>query len=260
MDTTRADHIGSFGYERDTTPHLDRLAKQSTLFEQAYSHSPWTMPSMASMFTSLPPRDHGIVRWEQPLPTALITLAEHLQEHGMRTAAFVSHVIFQPEYNYNQGFEHYDDSVLKKGRPVQISSAKEISDLAISWIEENSDEPFFTWLHYFDPHSHYFGHPEFDFGSEAIDRYDSEIRYTDEHIGRVLGTLEQLDLWDNTIIIFVADHGEEFLDHGGRRHTKTLYNEVVRIPLTVYVPGFRPARIDTVVTQRPPLLLPLFHS
>ena len=248
VDTTRADHLGSYGYRRDTTPHIDRLARESAVFEQAYSHSPWTMPSVASMFTSLTPRDHGIVKWEQPLPVSHLTLAEHLQARGFHTAAFVSHLIFQPRYNYNQGFDDFDHSVLKKGDPVKISSSKEISDLAIDWLDR-AREPFFIWLHYFDAHAWYMSHESFEFGKRPIDKYDSEVRYTDEHIGRVLQALEERGLRDDTIIVFVADHGEEFHDHGGTRHSKTLFDELVRVPLVFHVPGFEAQRIPTVVSE-----------
>jgi arylsulfatase A-like enzyme len=249
VDTTRADHIGSYGYRRDTTPHIDRLAEKSTVFEQAYSHTPWTMPSVASLFTSLPPRDHGIVKWEQPLALEHLTLAEHLQAHGFLTAGFVSHLIFFPEYRFNQGFEHYDVSVLREGDPVELTTSREISDLAIRWLREEAHDPFFLWLHYFDPHGVYLQHEPYVWGDQAIDRYDSEIRHTDEQIGRVLSSLETLGMADDTIVVVVADHGEEFGDHGGIRHSKTLYDEVVRIPLVIYVPGFSPRRIDTIVSE-----------
>jgi arylsulfatase A-like enzyme len=248
VDTTRADHIGSLGYERDTTPNIDRLAREATVFEQAYSHAPWTMSSVASILTSLAPRDHGITQWGQPLSTSHLTLAEHLSWQGYRTSAFVSHVIFDPRYNFDQGFQDYDYSALQGGHPHKMSTSKKISELAIAWLTENAQEPFFLWLHYFDAHAEYLRHEDFDFGEEPVDRYDSEIRYTDEQIGEVLQTLEELDRWDDTIVVFVADHGEEFLEHGRKGHTRSLYDEVIRVPLIVYVPGFAPTRVTTVVS------------
>jgi arylsulfatase A-like enzyme len=249
VDTLRADHLGCYGYTRPTTPNLDRLARQATVFERAYSHSPWTMPSVASMFTSLPPRDHGIVSWEQRLPLAHLTLAEHLRTHGFRTAGIVSHVILRPEYNFDQGFEYYEDAVLEEGNPVDISSSAEVSDAAISWLHEEARAPFFLWLHYFDPHARYLQHPFPAYGSRPVDRYDSEIRHVDEQLGRVLDALRALELWDDTVIVFVADHGEEFRDHGGTEHSTTLYDELVRIPLIVHVPGFAPQRVESVVSE-----------
>lgn len=249
VDTLRADHVGTYGHERDTTPHVDRFAEKATVFETTYSHSPWTMPSVASIFTSLPPRDHGVANWRQPLPTKFTTLAEHFQEHGFHTEAYVSHVIFDPEYNFNQGFEVYDYSVLDIGFPAEISTARELTDLFLQSLEEGVEEPFFAWLHYFDPHNEYLLHEEFNFGRRSIERYDSEIRYTDEQIGRVFEALTERELWDDTIVVFIADHGEEFLEHGNTRHTIQLYDEVIRIPMIVYVPGYQPRRISSIVRE-----------
>lgn len=249
VDTLRADHVGAYGYKRNTTPRLDELAKDATLFERAYSHSPWTMPSAASMFTSLEPRDHGIKDWLQPLSKRFLTLPEHLRDHGYSTEGIVSHVTFKDSYNFDQGFDHYDASVLDKGKSKYISTAKEVSDLAIAALDQERDKPFFLWLHYFDPHNDYLPHEGYEFGDRKIDLYDGEIAFTDAQIGRVLDKLKEKDLYDQTIIVFIADHGEEFNDHGGFKHTNTLYEELIHIPLIIRVPGFRPDRIDTLVTE-----------
>jgi len=251
VDTLRADHLGCYGYQRPTSPNIDRLAKESTLFEQAFSHSPWTMPSGASIMTSLPPRDHGITNWKQPLAERHLTLAEQLKKGGFATAAVVSHFIFEPKYNFNQGFDFFDYSVLEKGHPKKIHSSGEVSDIAIKQLDElgESGNPFFLWLHYFDPHNDYLKHEGHDFGDEEVDRYDSEIAFTDHHVGRVLQKIEALGLRDKTIVVFMADHGEEFRDHGGLRHSRTLYSEVLRIPLIIHTPGFSPQRIKTTVKE-----------
>ncbi|HPQ68656.1 MAG TPA: sulfatase [bacterium] len=251
VDTLRADHLGCYGYQRPITPNIDKLAKESTLFEQAFSHSPWTMPSVASIMTSLPPRDHGITNWKQPLAERHLTLAEQLRKDGYATAAVVSHFIFEPKYNFNQGFDFFDYSVLEKGHPKKIHSSGEVSDIAIKQLDElgESNKPFFLWLHYFDPHNDYLKHEGYDYGNEPVDLYDSEIAFTDHHIGRVLQKLDNLGLHDKTIVVFMADHGEEFRDHGGTRHSRTLYNEVLRIPLMIRAPGFSPQRIKTTVKE-----------
>ena len=250
VDTLRADHLGTYGYHRDTSPNLDRFAQKSTVFETAYSHSPWTMPSTASIFTSLPPRDHGIVSWRQPMSRKLLTIAEHIRDNGFHTEGYVSHVIFRPRYHYNQGFIEYDDSALDKGPSYRVSTAAEISDAFIASLNDDLPQPFFAWLHYFDPHSWYLTHEPYNFGKRPVDRYDSEIRYTDEQIGRVFDELTARDLWRNTVVVFIADHGEEFGDHGGKKHTVTLYDELIHIPLVIYVPGAAGGeRIETVVSE-----------
>ena len=247
VDTLRADHVGSYGYARSTTPHLDRLSEESSVFDHAYSHSPWTMPSVASLLTSLTPRDHGITDWQQPLDERFLTLAEWLSTKGYSTAAFVSHIIFRRKFQFNQGFRHYDQSVLRIGQSESISTSKEVTDLAVHWLREREDAPFFLWVHYFDPHSVYLSHEGFAFGDHPIDRYDSEIAFTDNQIGRLLDAVREEGILDDTIILFVADHGEEFLDHGGLEHSRTLFEELIRVPLMIRVPGVSPDRIREIV-------------
>ncbi|MBZ0272484.1 sulfatase-like hydrolase/transferase [bacterium] len=247
IDTLRADHLGVYGYARPTSRNIDRFAAQATVFERMYSPSPWTMPATASMFTSLPPRDHGIAEWKHPLEGRLLTLAEVLNEEGYDTEAVVSHVIFRPKYGFNQGFDRFDTSVLKLGESKSIASSKEVTDLAIEAVDRLDAGPFFLWVHYFDPHNDYLRHEEFDFGRRAVDRYDSEIAYTDRHLGRLLDHLKAAGRFDDSVIAIVADHGEEFGDHGGTRHSKTLYEEVLRVPFILHAPGFAPGRVDTVL-------------
>lgn len=249
VDTLRADHLGVYGYERPTSPNIDRFAKESTVFDRMYSVSPWTMPSTASIFTSLPPRDHGITEWKNPLETRFNTLAEHLKENGYATEAVVSHVIFRPQYGFNQGFDRFDASVLEKGQSKLIASSKEVTDLAIDAADRLGRGPFFLWVHYFDPHNNYLRHDDFDFGKKKVDLYDGEVAYTDRHIGRLLDHLKKKGRDRDTIVAIIADHGEEFGDHGGTRHSRTLYEEVLHIPFILRAPGFDSGRVDTVLWQ-----------
>jgi len=241
VDTVRADHLGGYGYQRRTTPHLDRLSQKGILFTGAFSHSPWTLPAVASIFTSLPPRDHGITGWGQSLEPELRTIAEQLRDHGYHTEAVVSHYAFKGDRHFDQGFVRYDSSVLRRGNPDLIATSDGVSSLAVEAVGRPLPEPFFLWLHYFDPHTKYLEHAEFGFGSEAVDRYDSEIAFMDHHIGRVLTALEARGLAGRTIIVLVGDHGEEFQDHGGWGHTTTLFNELIRVPLVLAVPGLHPS-------------------
>lgn len=250
VDTLRADHLGRYGYSRNTSPNIDKLAKESALFTRAYSHSPWTKPSVASIFTSLNPKDHGIVGWENPLQERFLTIAEHFKENGYHTEGYVSHITFTPEYGFSQGFDVWNEEVLDKpDLHKKKCVSKELSDLAIAALNPSRSKPFFMFLHYFDPHNDYIPQKDFVFGKRQIDLYDGEIAFTDHHIGRVLKHLNKTGLIKNTIVVFVADHGEEFRDHGGLRHSKTLYEEVLHIPLIIRVPGFKPIRNDTVISE-----------
>jgi arylsulfatase A-like enzyme len=247
IDTLRSDHLGCYGYERNTTPNIDRLAEKSALFERSYSHCSWTMPSIASMFTSLHPRDHGVAEWCNPLDRKYLTLVEHLKANGYHTEAFVGHTVLKKRFGFDQGFDHYDSSILKKSHPHQTISSEYITDRAIKALDTRVTQPFFMWLHYFDPHRDYYSHEGFEFGETEIDKYDSEIAFTDHHIGRFLDHLKSLGLYKNTIIMIVADHGEEFGEHGGKYHGPTLFEEVVHVPLIVKVPRFSRQRIKNVV-------------
>jgi len=252
--------MGAYGYGRNTTPHLDEFAKQAAVFEKTYSHSPWTMPSIASMFTSLSPREHGIAAWKDPLAKSFITLAEQLKNNGYNTYAAVSHDIIIPRYGFGQGFDEYDTSILKKGKSLNIFSSKHITDYGIRTIDKQTKgAPFFMFLHYFDPHKKYFTHKDHKFGDTPLDKYDSEIAFTDHHVNRLLEHLNKKGFGEDTIVVFVADHGEEFGEHGGRYHGWKIYNEVVHIPLIIKVPGFKPQRVPTVISESdiPPTLLNL---
>lgn len=247
IDTLRADHLGAYGHARATSPRIDAFARESAVFERAYSHSPWTMPSVASMFTSLEPKDHGIADWKQPLDRGLLTLAEVLKARGFRTEGYVSHGVLSRLYQFDQGFDVYDASVVEGRLPREITTAREVTDLALQALERPLPEPFFLWVHYFDPHDAYLKHDGHDFGERPIDRYDSEIAYTDVHVGRLLDALARRGLADSTVVALLADHGEGFGAHRHLQHTVTLFEELIRIPFVLRVPGVPGQRVRDVV-------------
>ena len=259
VDTLRADHLGCYGYERPTSPNIDILADMSTVFDRAYSHSPWTMPSVASMLTGLEPRDHGISKWQDPLELHLVTLAEQLQAHGYRTGAAVSHYVLQPDYHFDQGFEVYNTAAVDLGPPHDILTSPHITRLGQKLTMQGRPEPWFVMLHYFDPHAWYQVHREHDFGPSDMDRYDGEIAYTDLYIGKLLDKLAAREQLRDTIVVLIADHGEAFMEHGHDQHTVSLYEELIRVPFVIWVPGFEAQRLDQVVaeTQLAPTLLAL---
>ena len=248
VDTLRPDRLGYNGNRRPTSPAIDKLAAEGVRFENAYSASGWTLPSVATILTGRYPREHGATDFHWSVAPNIPTLAGILRGEGYDTRAYVSHLILKPEYGFADGFKSYDYSVLNVGHPHDVATAKPLTDLAIEDLAE-IEKPFFIWIHYFDPHFTYLKHGEWaSFGEAAIERYDQEIAHTDMHIGRLLGELKKRGLYDNTIIVFTSDHGEEFGEHGGQYHY-TFYEETLRTPLVIKAPGLEPGWIKTIVEQ-----------
>jgi arylsulfatase A-like enzyme len=211
------------------------------------------------------PREHGVIDWDRDLRPELMTLSQHLRSNGYRTEAYISHDAFNEEFNnFYIGFDVFDTSLIPsrkvaqrkkvKGRRPTGGSTKatsgDLTDLALESIHaaQAQGAPFFMWVHYLDPHGPFIAHPEFEFGSGKLGRYDSEIAYTDFHIGRLLDGVREAGMLEQTVITIVADHGEEFGDHGSTGHTTTLYDELIRVPMIVRVPGFDPQRVSEVVS------------
>jgi arylsulfatase A-like enzyme len=236
VDVLRPDHLGFGGAPRATSPNLDRLASEGIVFTRSYSQSGWTLPSIATIMTGRYPMDHQAVDFQSSMNRSLPTLAGLLKEHGYDTRGYVSHVLLTPKYGIDEGFTRYDASVLDRGNPHLLSSSKELTDLAINDIKDLK-EPFFIWIHYFDPHFVYLRHEGWtSFGDTDLDRYDQEIAYTDFHIGRLLDFFRAKGLYNRTNIVLTADHGEEFGEHGGSKH-ETCYEEILRVPLVIEGPG-----------------------
>jgi len=271
VDTLRADHLGSYGYDRATSPNIDALAADSIRYTAAFSHAPWTTPSVASLLTSQYPKTLGIAKVQSRLADDVTLLPEVLGRAGYATAAFVSHTFVSRKWGFAQGFDVFDESNVKDHL---ATTSPGISDAAIAWLEARQpDRPVFLLLHYFDPHFCYVEQPGFPFGGrppeytgpvvsgmfpgliknperfgqddadEMRRLYDSEIALTDLAIGRVLDFLKSKGSYETTAIILTADHGEEFLDHGALDHGKTLYNELLHVPLLLKLPGARPATV-----------------
>ena len=274
VDTLRADHLGAWGYGRPTSPNIDKLAASGVRFSRSSSQAPWTTPSIGSLMTSRYPVELGFRDERTALPEGVTTLAEHLRTAGLATGAIVSHSFCSDEYNFDQGFESFDDSNVLGHVGA---SSQGVTDLAVRFLEEHKEKPFFLWTHYFDPHFAYTEHPEHSFPREApyegpvesemrfselralplgpadadeLRRlYDSEIAFTDASIGRLLDKLDELGLSDETLVIFTADHGEEFLDHGKIGHSKTLYEELLHVPTIVRCPHWQPGVVDAPVSN-----------
>ena len=261
IDTLRADHLGCYGYPRNTSPAIDALAREGTRFARAYSAAPWTMPSVASIFTGLYPSAHGATSVQMPLPDSVTTLAEVVKAHGFATSGVVSHNLVSKEtLNFGQGFDVYFEDEAKGHAHV---STPGVTKQAIERLQYHAsqDEPFLLFVHYFDPHFDYQNHAGIDFAAprrgrltgrepyarlkklfprlrkeevEFIrDLYDEEIRLIDGGVGRLLSELSMLGLDDTTVVVLTADHGEEFGEHGSIGHTRSLYEELVHVPLII---------------------------
>jgi arylsulfatase A-like enzyme len=272
VDTLRPDHLGCYGYERNTSPAIDKLAAEGVLLENTISQSPWTLPSFSSVFTSLYPSQHGAMSAVSRMRESFPTLGTILKEHGYATGAIVNATVLRPEYGVNRGFDYYDPT------PPQGRRADGTTVDVLEWINEHKDQPFMMFAHYFDPHEPYAPLPPYDTLFDAgydghignafvlhdyfpdvvgmdfenlrsLDEndwnhiralYDGEIVYTDKAIAGLLSGLSELGIRDNTLVILLSDHGEEFFEHEGFGHGHTLFGEVIRVPLIFSLPGRLP--------------------
>lgn len=263
IDTLRADHLGVYGGARGTSPAIDALAARAVVFDEAYSASSWTPPSVGSFLTGLLPSRHGMIGGATRLATGCETLAERLQAAGYRTAAWVQNTWLAEPFGFRQGFQHYACFDFSGDRVATADTERAV----LEWLDRDS-QPSFTWLHYLAPHVPYeprlpwideFSPPTFDeryavvsfpamasHKSRPLDPldlqrfmalYDSEIAATDHAIGRLLHALEQRDRLDPMLVVVLSDHGEEFKDHGGMGHFTTTFREVTRVPLLLKLPG-----------------------
>lgn len=252
LDTLRADRVGFNGYRRPTTPVLDALAMEGTVFTKAYSPSSWTRPSTATLLTGLEPFEHHVHTGTSRIPMDLATLASRLREAGYMTSAISRNPNVLPLYGFDRGFQKFVDAEsVNWGKTTDVSS---LVDLALAELERIRHQSFFLYLHINQIHAPY-GPPDKYRRSVAgeekgpSDFYDGDIRFVDAELGRLWERMRSLGLDDRTLLAVVSDHGEEFGEHGSGSHGVTLYEEVIRIPLFMRWPGKIPAaeRIDRAV-------------
>lgn len=284
IDSLRPDHLGCYGYHRDTSPHLDALAAQGVRFEIVVAPSPWTLPSHITMLSGLPPVRHGVIDNGMRASGDTVFLAEVLRATGYATAGFVAGPYLDAAFGFSQGFDHYDDHTLpaasNQGSHRGSTSAASVA-LLTRWLDRHGSStdarPFFVFLHMWDVHYDYTPpapydrafdpdyrgsisphdfetgdhvHPGMDPRDLAhiIALYDGEIAYVDHHLGVLFDTLAARGLLDDTIVIVSADHGEEFFEHGRKGHQKALYDESLLVPLILRYPRRLPAGV-VVPTQ-----------
>jgi len=253
VDTLRTDRMSIYGYERPTSPNIDALMKQGAWFTQARTIEPLTNPALASMLTSLYPHEHGSTRNGLRIRSGLASLPKAMQASGYRTAAFVGNWTLRDKLSgMGEHFEEYQE-VLTRNRWFGLlrreADAHDVSEAAADWIMEHvqarREQPFLAWVHYIEPHAPYrmwreyveqLGLAKTDRYPPA-DRYDTEIAFVDDQIGALLKQLENLDIMQETLIVFVSDHGESLGEHGYWGHGRYLYEPTLRIPMSITWPG-----------------------
>lgn len=281
IDTLRFDHLGLYGYSRDTSPALDALADESAVFERAYAQAPYTLPSHMSLFTSLYPQSHGVTvplsgENTTRLSDDVVTLAEILRDAGFSTRGITDSGFVSGEYGFDRGFDRYDDNGLNfRGHHPEV----------LAWLGENEDRDAFLFLHTFDVHgpynvpepfvSRFAGAPEgrphrrvslfgpsllqchahlnlerFATIGDVIDRYDGCIAFVDHELGRLFDLLRDAGRFDDAMIVVTSDHGEAFLENGVMiGHGVYATTEETHVPLIVKFPNqrFRGQRTDHIV-------------
>ncbi|UCF81738.1 MAG: sulfatase [Acidobacteriota bacterium] len=300
VDTLRADAVGVYGWHSDT-PNMDRLGREGTWFTDAQAPSCHTLPSMTAMFSCLHPSVLAHGRHSYAVPGEEWTLAEKLRSVGYTTAAFVGNQILGVSSGMLQGFDEasiwpvsyqtaafsylpvlgsaYHEAAERlgfMGRHPDLT--QRVTEHALGFLADHQDEPFFLWLHYFDPHAPYTPPAPFHPGTPPAGRlqedwdeyahtfphlyqqsfpellarlkalYRGEVRYVDEKIGEILKALDSAGLSEKTLVVLTSDHGEEFYEHQGYLHGHSFYEELVRVPLILRGPGIpRGKRVAAVV-------------
>ena len=277
IDTLRRDHLGAYGYDRDVSPNLDRLAGFGVVFEQAITQAPWTLPSHAALLTSLPPSVLDLGDYAEPgrISERAVCLAEFLKENGYQTHATTAGGFVSPSFGFNQGFDTYGVDGWDISYTVQAAQ---------SFLENRDpNRPFFLFLHTYDVHS-YKPPPELErmwagdsdspmirrqknrskflqgwdtrsriarFTAEdwryAANLYDATIYWVDSYLGLLLESLDRSGLFRNSLIVLTSDHGEELGDHGGSGHGYNLFDENLRVPLFIYHRDLKPGRVTEQV-------------
>lgn len=254
VDTLRADHLGCYGYPRNISPVIDNLARDGIRFSKCFTITPLTAPAFAAMLTSLSPHKHGAKKNGLSIYKQILTLPWYLKKKGYFTSAFISNWPLRKKLSgLHRDFDTYREIFTKKrymGIMNKEGTADVVTKKTLEWLKKHHKKKFFLWVQYTDPHALYVFHPKFnpdpDKLKEArfpigtrmsrIKRYDTEIAFTDFHIGKLIKYLKKLGLYRDTLIIFNADHGESFGEHNYFKHGRKLYNSCLHIPLIIKLP------------------------
>jgi arylsulfatase A-like enzyme/lipoprotein NlpI len=243
IDTLRPDRLSCYSDEHVKTPNIDKLAERGVLFTKAFAHTPTTLPSHTNILLGTTPLYHGVHDNSNFIVSdEFLTLAEHLKSHGYATGAFVGAFPLDSRFGLIQGFDVYDDnygSSLSQVFSYVERKAEVVIEKAMVWLGDQQDNPWFLWIHCFDPHQRY--DPPEPFKTQYKDNpYNGEVAYVDHALGKLFDYLEENDLADNTLTIFTGDHGESLGQHGESTHGYFAYNSTLWIPLIVSSPGLKP--------------------
>lgn len=259
VDTLRADHLSLYGYERETSPRLEEFARDAVVCDTAYSPTSWTRPAIGSLLSGLNPRQHGAEARSSRLDPRVPLLGDFLRPAGYESVAFSTNPNVLPEWGFDRGFEHFYDV-----DPLSFkATADEVNRVVFQHLGTSEHEPFLLYVHTLDPHAphdppapfdalwrraEHADDPPEDVATAARARvfdtlaaYDAEIAFNDQQFGVLIDRLKADGLYDDALIVYTADHGEEFWDHGSVGHGRALYQESVRIPLVVKFPANRNA-------------------
>lgn len=262
MDTVRADHLSTYGYNRNTTPRIDKYASRGVVFEHCTSSSSWTVPAHHTIFTSMEPATHGCVYYPKPgrLNREFDTMAKIFTRHGFRTAAFTGGGYVGKRMGFDVGFEHFESLGVRFERNM---------DATLEWLDANNDKPFFLFMHGFNAHRPYVPPPPYkylfagdyqgnydikqfapgkpkpepDDLAYVVSQYDGEIAFIDAMMGDFFLMLRERNLLADTLVILTSDHGDEFYEHGRCDHIHTLYDELTAVPWIMFGPGIPAKRV-----------------
>ncbi len=262
IDTLRADHLGIYGYERDTTPVLDAFAGENAFYKRAIAAAPWTPPSVTTILSGVYPSTHLNMPHRHRttaqhkgtrVPEDIMLMQQFFKDAGYRTAALSSNPWITPAFGFGKGFDTFEFRDHAAAEEM-IGASKELIDDLL----KTGEDPFFFYLHLMDPHNPFNARPGFEFNGplkarnydkkalNLISKYDSEVRYMDHHLGNFLEYLRSRNVYEQASMIILADHGEQFRERGGWGHGKNLHIEEVHIPLLVRLPGLKGAQNETV--------------
>jgi arylsulfatase A-like enzyme/Flp pilus assembly protein TadD len=253
IDTLRADHLACYGYNRVKTPNIDQLARTGARFANAFTPVPITLPAHTALMTGQYPMATGIHDFSgNKLAAGTMTLARVLQARGYSTAAFLGSAALDSRFGLNQGFDtYYDHFNLGGSKEIHLDEIERrgdrVVDLALKWLASHRQEPFFIWVHLYDPHAPY-DPPEPYASLYRSHPYDGEIAFADAQVGRLFDYLKQQHRYENSIVVLASDHGESLGEHGEKTHGFFIYNATLHVALMIRIPGDAPRVLNQQVS------------